>query len=312
MTTKAVNPMRGILCKLASVTVFVMMQACIKAAGPEIPAGQITFFRSAFGMAPILCYLAFRSDLRGAFKTPSVSGHVKRGIIGILGMAFGFYGLTKLPLPDAIAIGYSQPLIVVVIAALFLRESVGAFRWSAVVVGMIGVLIISWPKLTMFDEGGMGAQQAVGAVAVFLGAIMSGLAMLQTRQLVQTDKSSTIVLYLSLSGSLFSLLTLPFGWSAPGWRDTVLLVGAGIFGGLGQILITEAYRYAEASTVAPFEYTSILLGIGIAYIFFGDIPTFAMLLGTTITAFAGIAIILREHWLGVRRKAENRAQASGD
>jgi drug/metabolite transporter (DMT)-like permease len=113
MVTDAINPMRGILCKLASVAVFVMMQTCIKAAGPEMPADQITFFRSAFGMVPILFYLAVLGELKRAFHTNSKFGHLRRGIIGILGIAVGFYGLTKLPMPDAIAIGIplrSSPL----------------------------------------------------------------------------------------------------------------------------------------------------------------------------------------------------------
>jgi drug/metabolite transporter (DMT)-like permease len=312
MVTDAINPTRGILCKLASVAVFVMMQTCIKAAGSGIPAGQITFFRSAFGMVPILFYLAVLGELKGAFHTNSKFSHVRRGIIGILGMAFGFYGLTKLPMPDAIAIGYSAPLIAVIFAALFLKERVGIYRWSAVIVGMIGVLIITWPKLTMFDAGGMGSQQAIGAIAVILGAIMSGLAMLQTRQLVRTEKSATIVLYLSLSGSFFALLTFPFGWVALGWQESLLLIGAGIFGGLGQILITEAYRNADASTIAPLDYTSIWFGIAIAYVLFGDVPTFTMLFGTAITALAGIFIIFREHWLGLERKAARKVSPPGD
>ncbi len=294
------NPVRGILCKLVSVAMFVAMQVCIKATGPEIPAGQITFFRSAFGMVPIFLYLSVLGELKGAWRTESKLGHVRRGLIGILGMAFGFYGLTKLPMADAIAIGYSAPLIAVVFAAIFLKEHVGLYRWFAVAVGMIGVSIISWPRLTMFDQGAMGAQQAAGVAAVLMGAIMSGLAMLQTRQLVRTEKSATIVLYLSLSGAAFALLTLPFGWAPLGWREIALLIGAGIFGGLGQTYITEAYRYAEASTVAPLDYTSILFGVVIAYLLFGDIPTFAMLLGTAVTVISGIFIILREQALRAR------------
>jgi len=285
--------MRGVVCKLASVVMFVAMQACIKATGSEVSAGQITFFRSAFGIAPILFYLAVLGELKGAWRTDNKLGHIRRGLIGILGMAFGFYGLTKLPMADAIAIGYSAPLITVLFAAAFLKEKVGIHRWTAVIIGIVGVSIISWPKLTMFDQGAIGFQQAAGAMAVIMGAVMSGLAMLQTRQLVRTEKSATIVLYLSLTGAAFALLTLPFGWAPIGWQERFFLIAAGIFGGLGQTFVTEAYRSAEVSTVAPFDYTSIFFGIVIAYLAFGEIPTPAMLLGAAVTVMAGIYIILR-------------------
>ncbi|WP_117195447.1 DMT family transporter [Rhizobium terrae] len=311
MAADALNPLRGILFKVTSVVVFVMMQTCIKSAGPDIPAGQITFYRSAFAIVPIIIYLAYLGELNGAFRTASPFGHLKRGFLGIMSMMFGFYGLVHLPMPDAIAIGYSSPLLAVVFAAIFLKETVRIYRWTAVVVGMIGVVIISWPKLTMFEEGGMGSEQAMGAAAVIMSAVLAGFAMIQTRQLVRTEKTATIVMYFSLSGAVFSLASLPFGWASLDLAEALYLIGAGICGGVGQILLTESYRHADVSTVAPFEYTSILLGIGIAYVLFADVPTPPMLIGTAITVSAGIFIIYREHQLGLERKAARKASPPG-
>ncbi len=311
MAADALNPLRGILFKVTSVMVFVLMQACIKSAGPDIPAGQITFYRSAFAIVPIVLYLAVQGELRGAFHTQSPFGHFKRGVLGITSMAFGFYGLVHLPMPDAIAIGYSLPLIAVVLAAIFLGETVRVYRWTAVFVGMIGVVIISWPKLSMFNDGGMESGQAIGAICVIVSSMMAGFALIQTRQLVRTERTPTIVLYFSLSGAVLSLLSLPFGWVELAASETFFLICAGICGGVGQILVTESYRYADVSTVAPFEYTSILLGMAIAYVLFGDVPTFTMLVGTAITVSAGIFIIYREHQLGLERKAARRASPPG-
>ena len=311
MPADALNPLRGIMFKVTSVVIFVMMQTCIKSAGPDIPAGQITFYRSAFAIVPIVVYLAVQSELGGAFRTDSPLGHLKRGFLGILSMAFGFYGLVHLPMPDAIAIGYSSPLLAVVFAAIFLKEIVRVYRWTAVFIGMLGVVVISWPKLTMFDEGGMGSEQAMGALAVILSAVLAGFAMIQTRQLVRTEKTATIVLYFSVSGAVFSLISVPFGWAELELSEALFLIGAGFCGGVGQILLTESYRNADVSTVAPFEYTSILLGIGIAYTLFGDEPTVTMLIGTAITVSAGIFIIYREHQLGLERKAARRASPPG-
>lgn len=309
MSAETQDPLRGIAMKILSVIVFLGMQTCIKSAGPDIPAGQITFYRSAFALVPILGYLALRGDLTTAFRTDSPFGHLKRGLLGITAMAFGFYGLIHLPLPDAIAIGYASPLMAVLFAALILKEKVRVYRWTAVALGIFGVLIITWPKLSMFGEGGMAENQATGAMAVLMSAVIGGLAMVQTRQLVRTEKTSTIVVYFSLTAAVFSLISLPFGWAALSVEEKIFLVGAGFCGGLGQIFLTESYRHADVSTVAPFDYSSIILGIAIAYVLFGDVPTWQMLLGTAITVSAGIFIIYREHQLGLERKAARKASS---
>lgn len=301
------NPMRGILLKVLSVCVFLVMQTCIKLAGTEMAPGQVTFYRSAFAIIPIMVFLAYRRQLRGAFYTKNPLGHLKRGTLGIISMGLGFYGLVHLPLPEAIAIGYATPLVAVMCAAIFLGEKVRVYRWSAVFVGMIGVVIITWPKLTLFREGGLGSEQALGAATVLLSSILGALAMIQVRRLVEEEKTATIVLYFSLTASLFSLLTLPFGWNELPPRSLILLVLAGFCGGIAQILLTESYRFADVSTIAPFEYTSILLGTIIAFVLFGDVPTVSMLIGTAIVVAAGTFIIYREHQLGLARQAARKA-----
>jgi S-adenosylmethionine uptake transporter len=300
------SPMKGIVLKILSVVVFVCMSTCIKAAGNDIATGQITFYRSAFAMVPILLFLACRGQLRDAFRTSNVGGHLARGFVGILSMSCGFYGLVHLPLPEAIAIGYAMPLLAVAFAAIFLGEIVRLYRWSAVAIGMVGVLIITWPRLTLFDEGGLGSTEALGAIAVLLSATLGAMAMVLVRKLVQKERTHTIVLYFSLSASVFSLATLPFGWTSMSWQAFFLLMVAGFCGGVAQILLTESYRHADMSTIAPFEYTSIVLGMMIGYVLFGDIPTGAMLAGTVIVVGAGIFIIYREHQLGLERKGARK------
>jgi len=300
MNADVQSPMKGIVLKILSVVVFVCMSTCIKAAGNDIATGQITFYRSAFAMVPILLFLACRGELRDAFRTSNVSGHLARGFVGILSMSCGFYGLVHLPLPEAIAIGYAMPLLAVAFAAIFLGEIVRLYRWSAVVIGMVGVLIITWPRLTLFDEGGLGSSEALGAIAVLLSATLGAMAMVLVRKLVQKERTHTIVLYFSLSASVFSLATLPFGWTSMSWQAFFLLMIAGFCGGVAQILLTESYRHADMSTIAPFEYTSIVLGMAIG------IPTGTMLAGTVIVVGAGIFIIYREHQLGLERKGARK------
>lgn len=307
MAPAVYDPIRGILLKVFSVTAFVGMQSCIKLTGGELPTGQVSFYRSAFAILPILLYLAFKGELRTAFRTSNPLGHLKRGLLGVTSMIVGFYGLILLPMPDAIAIGYAMPLLAVVFAAIFLREHVRVYRWSAVFVGLVGVSIISWPKLTLFSEQGFASQAAVGAGAVLLAAALGAAAMLQLRQLVQEERTPTIVLFFSLTASVLSALSWFFGWQALSWETLGLMVMAGFFGGLGQILLTESYRFADVSTIAPFEYCSIILGSIIAFLLFDEIPTLTTLIGAFFVIGAGIFIIFREHQLGLERRAARRA-----
>lgn len=301
------NPMRGIALKVASVVFFLAMQTFIKLAGAGIQPGQVTFYRSFFALFPIMAYLAYRGQLRASFYTANPIGHLKRGTLGIISMGLGFYGLLHLPLPEAIALGYATPLVAVIFAAIFLGETVRVYRWSAVLVGIVGVSIVSWPKLTLFREGGVETDQAIGAVTVLLASVLGGMAMIQVRRLVQEEKTSTIVLYFSLTASVFSLVTVPFGWDLLDFKPQLWLISAGFCGGVAQILLTESYRHADVSTIAPFEYTSIVLGGLLAYFVFGDIPTASMLVGTAIIVAAGVFIIYREHRLELQRQAARKA-----
>lgn len=296
------NPMAGIGFKVVSVAVFLAMASLLKAS-EGIPTGEMVFFRSFFAILPIVVFLAYRRELVAGFKTERPMAHFWRGIVGVGGMASGFFALTKLPLPEAVAIGYAMPLLIVVFGALFLKEDVRLYRWGAVAVGVVGVGIIVWPRLTVFSGGGGPATDlAIGAIAGIVSAVFGAFAMMHVRNLVQTERSATIVLYFSITSSLAGLATLPLGWLWPTPAQWAMLVSAGIAGGIGQILLTEAYRNADVSVVAPFEYTSLIFSLVIGYVFFGDVPTIAMLTGALIVVAAGLFIIWREHALGIEQR----------
>ncbi|SDI23034.1 EamA domain-containing membrane protein RarD [Mesorhizobium muleiense] len=301
------NTLTGIMLKIVSVAVFVAMSSCIKAAG-TVPAGQIVFFRSFFAIFPIVVFLAFQGKLGTAFSTKRPLNHIARGVVGVCAMGLGFFALIRLPLPEAIALNYAQPLLVVVFSSIFLGEAIRVYRWSAVAVGLVGVLVISWPELTLLGSGAaLGDQEVLGVIAALLAAAISAVAMLLVRNLVQSEPTATIVLWFSVTASLLALLSLPFGWQALTPAQAGLLIAAGFCGGLAQILMTAAYRHAEASVVAPFEYTSMLLGIVVGYLAFGDVPTVHMLIGGVIVVAAGIFIIWRERQLGLERARTRQA-----
>jgi drug/metabolite transporter (DMT)-like permease len=301
------NTLTGIGLKVASVAIFVCMSTSIKFAG-QLPAGEIVFFRSFFAVLPVLVLFAWRGEVRSALTTRYPLSHIARGLVGVSAMGLGFFALTRLSLPDAITLNYASPLVVVIFSAIFLHETIRIYRWSAVIIGLVGVTIISWPKLTLFGSAsGVSAGQAVGAAAALAAATIGAVAMLLVRRLVRTERSATIVLWFSLTASAAALFTIPFGWRALSAEQAVFLIVAGICGGLAQILLTESYRHAEASTVAPFEYTSMILGIAVGYFAFGDLPTIHTIVGGMIVVGAGIFIIWRERQLGIERARTRKA-----
>lgn len=297
----AADPLRGIVLKVLSVCSFVVMATLLKATR-TIPAGELVFFRCFFAILPVVAYLAWQRQLRTAFYTTNPMGHVVRSFIGVTSMGMGFFALTRLPLPETTAIGYAAPLLIVVFSALLLKERVHVFRWSAVLIGLVGVVIILWPRLTLFSSGApVGNDETVGAMAALCAAIFSAFAMMQVRKLVQTERTETIVIYFFVCASLLSLLTIPLGWQMPTPQQAVLLVCAGFAGGVGQLLLTSCYRYADMSVIAPFEYVSLILTIIIGLVVFADVPTLSMIAGALIIVASGIAVILREHYLGLDR-----------
>ncbi|MBW3098688.1 DMT family transporter [Pseudohoeflea coraliihabitans] len=305
-STGGTRPLVGIALKLLSVTSFVIMVTVIKMTGSAMPTGEIVFFRSAFALVPVFIYLAMRGQMAIAWRTSRPILHLVRGLVGVSAMGLSFYGIAQLPLPDAIAIGYAMPLLTVVFAAIFLGESVRVFRWTAVAIGLTGVLVISWPRLTLFEAGLGSTGEALGVIALLLSATFGASAAMLVRRLTVTEKTPTIVLYFSLSAAILALFTFPFGWVMPDLYIFSLMLIAGICGGLAQIFLTQSYRHADVSTIAPFEYASILFGLAIGYLLFDEVPTASMLIGTAIVVAAGIFIILREHRLGLERRAQRR------
>ncbi len=300
------QPLKGIILKLCSVTMFITMASLIKAASAHVPAGEAVFFRSVFALPVIFGWLLARGDLRTGLKVTSPMGHFWRGFVGTAAMGMGFAGLGLLPLPEVTAIGYAAPLMTVILAAMFLGEQVRLFRLAAVALGMVGVVIVLGPRLSAFSEDTIEKTAALGAMLVLTGALCAALAQIYIRKLVATEQTSAIVFYFSVTSAVLSLLTLPFGWVVPSWHEALLLMGAGLLGGLGQIFLTSAYKFAPASVVAPFDYASMLFAIIIGLVFFSEVPDMRTLIGAGIIILAGVIIIWREHQLGLERGRARR------
>lgn len=295
------NPSVGISLKIGAVVAFVAMQSLIKATGGRVPTGEVVFFRSFFAFPVIVAWLAWTRELHVGWRTANPLSHVLRGVLGTTSMGLGFAGLQLLPLPAATALSYAAPILTVVFAVVFLHEQVRLVRIFAVVLGMTGVMIVLAPQLAGIGDDGGGAVRALGAGLVLMSATLAALAQIFLRIMVATERAATVVFYFTLTATLFGFLTIPFGWVVPSRTDAALLVAAGLIGGVGQGLLTSAYRFAPASLVAPFDYVSMIFAIAIGYFVFAELPTGQTLAGATLVVVAGILIIWREARLGVNR-----------
>jgi drug/metabolite transporter (DMT)-like permease len=300
------RPFLGIALKVASTIVFTAMATLIKLVSDRYPVGEITFCRSFFALIPVCAWVGWR-QFPGIFRTSRFSGHVVRSIAGATAMFCGFTALSYLPLADATAIGYASPLMTVIFAVLLLGEKVHIYRWSAVAVGLIGVLVI------LSDYVGPEASHTshaslLGALFSVASAITGALAATQTRSLTRLEPAATIVVYFSSLTAAFSLATLPFGWVVPAPLDAFYLVLAGICGGIGQVLLTQSYRFGDASLIAPFDYASMLWALIVSLAIFGTWPSATVLAGAAIVIAAGLFVIYREHRLGIERTRSKRAQ----
>lgn len=304
------NLFKAILLKLASALLFALLSALVRYLGESIPLGQQVFFRSAFAVVPVVLIYAWRQELHHALHTRRPLGHVGRGLISVAGMFLNFAALARLPLSDATAISFAAPLITVAFAAMFLGERVRIYRWSAVGVGFTGIVVMLWPYLDLrqFTPGGSASAAAtIGALCALAAAFINAGSVIQTRRLTTTESTSSIVFYFSLICALAGLATWPFGWVIPDLPQLAALIGLGICGGLAHVLLTESYRHAPASVIAPFDYTAMLWAFLLGYAMFGEVPTVYVYAGAVIVAGAGMFVIWRERQLGLRRKRDAEA-----
>jgi drug/metabolite transporter (DMT)-like permease len=307
--SRARNIAKGIALKLASLLLFAVMSALIRGFGDKIPVGQVVFFRSVFAIVPVAIIYLARGELVTAVRTHRLPGHLGRGVISIFAVFLSFASLQRLPLVDATAISFAAPLIVVALAALILKERVRAYRWSAVAIGFVGVIVMLTPYL---DFGGAVATgPALGALFALLAAFCNAGTVIETRRLTDTETTAAIVFYFSLFCALAGLATLPFAWHPPTELEFAKLVAIGVLAGVAHILLTEGYRFAPASLLAPFEYTAMVWAFMLGYAMFGETPTVFVVIGGVIVAASGLVVIWREHLLGlVRPRARVKAHTA--
>ncbi len=297
------RPAQGILMIVSAVGLFTVMSAFIKAI-PGIAVGEAVFFRSAFALPVIVLWLALRGELAGGLRMRNPRLHLLRGGLGTAAMTLNFLGVRYLPLPEVTALRFVTPILVLLFAALFLGERFRLFRLGAVLAGLSGVLIILWPRL-LAGPGGEAGVQLLGVVIVLTSATITALGQITLKHMAAHEKPTATVFWFSVISMTLALTTLPFGWTWPTPREAALLMGAGVIGGVGQMLLSASYRHADAGTLAPFTYASMIWALLIGYFVFDEAPTWQMIAGAALIIAAGLVIAWRE-----RVRGRNQARTS--
>lgn len=301
------RPLLGVSLKLVSVVLLASMAVCVKALGTAIPAGQTIFVRGLLSMA-VLALIAWCSPGLHVLKTSNWRSHASRSLSGTASMFCWFNALTLIPLAEFTAISFTAPMFVTVLAMLFLGERIHVYRWSALAIGFAGVLVIVGPDLAAgfaaSDEGAvsgrsLGVLLALGA-AVFLAVAATFLRGMSGRG---GEHAIAITFYFSATTAVCAAFTALGGWPWPDARQWLLILLAGLFGVFGQLSLTWSYRFAEASTIAPLDYASLLMAVSYGYFLFDEVPRATTWIGAPLVIAAGLVIFWREYRRALPRGA---------
>lgn len=277
----------GIGLRLAATGLFAVMSLFVRMASFEAPVGQIVFWRSSVALIPIILYLMWRKEFPRALRTKRPWGHLKRSTYGCVSMFLSFVSLAYLPLALATALGFLAPLVVIPIAILALRENPGWLVISATLGGFVGVFMMLWP---MISTPGLDHNTMIGIGAGVAFAITTAFAKVQIKSLTTTEPSGTIAFYFAVICSIGGLISLPFGWTSISTNNLVLLISAGLTGGLAHIAMTEALARAPASTLSAFEYTAMIWAIALDLLVFSVLPAPISLMGGVLIVLAAAMV----------------------
>ena len=266
-----------------SVCAFSIMDLIVKWSD-DYPLGQVIFFRGFFGI--VLYYFVIPKErIRDFYFTKRPLLHFSRCFFGLAALLSIFTALRNLPLATVASISFAAPIFTTIFSIFFLSERVGYFRWLAVFIGFIGILIISEPGLSSLNV------YYIFPVIFVLG--MSYVA-ISIRQLSSTEPVWLISLFFSAAITIAGLLTLPFGWIMPSFYDLTLLSMIGFFGGVANLWLSQSYKFSEVSLVTPLKYLALVFAIVFGYLIWGEVPSGKTLIGAILVIASSIIIFRRE------------------
>ena len=288
-TSHAQQNLRGILLRSAGMIAFALMSAAMKWASEEgARAIEMLFFRSLVGIPVVLIWLATGPGI-GTIRTKRPGAHLFRSLLGLGSLAMIFQALILLPIADAVTIGFSSPAFATILSALLLREHVGRHRWSAVLLGFVGVLLVARPGGAILSHAGI-------AFALF-GALGAGAATVTIREMGARETPGSISFWFFVFTALVSSIGMIFVAQPHPPTTWALLLFGGLAGGLAQVLMVSSLKVAPVSAVAPFDYTQIVWATLLGWLIWSTLPTLNTLLGAALIIASGLYTAWREHRL---------------
>jgi drug/metabolite transporter (DMT)-like permease len=298
----ASRPLLALLIRLGAIAALATMSALIKlAAGRGIHLLEIMFWRQFLTIPIALAWVMATSGI-GALATRRPGTHLLRGLYGTVGMVLNFGAVILLPLAEATTINFSVPIWAVLLSIVLLKEQVGVWRWTAVLLGFAGIVIIAQP--------GSGHFPLYGALVALGGAFMIALISIQIADLNRTEQPLTIVFYFACVTTPLTALALPFVMTAHDRGSWLLLLGIGLSGALGQLLLTAALRFGKVASVIVMDYSGLFWATLYGWLLFETLPPASTWLGAPLVIAAGLVIAWREHRLS-RPDERDIARAEG-
>jgi drug/metabolite transporter (DMT)-like permease len=285
---------RGIFYMVLSTVMFAGVNAIIKWEVALYPVGEVAFFRSAFAFFAVCGMILPRTGL-AVLRTNRYREHLQRGLSQFGSMLCWFLAVSALSLGSATAIGFAAPLFTTLLSIVILKEKVGIHRWSALIVGFVGVLIITHP--------GAGTL-TYGALFALGNAVLISTVAIAIRRMSATESTETLTLYQMGIMTLCTACLLTFGFHAPHWTDALMVALAGIGNGIAQYWWTRSLSLAPPSAVVPFNYLSLVWAAMLGFAVWGDVPTPGLLLGSAIVVASGLYILWRETLRSAARRAQ--------
>ena len=273
----------GFLYMFISICAFSLMDVIVKWS-VDYPIGQVLFFRGFFGII-FYFFVIPRDRLHNFYKTSRPGLHGLRCTSGLIALVAIFIALRELPLATVVSISFAAPIFTTIFSIFLLSEKVGIFRWLAVVIGFVGILIITEPGISELN---------IYYIFPIIFCLGLSYVAITIRQLSSTEPVWLISFYFSLSITLLSFLTIPQGWIMPDLTDFFLLSLVGIFGGVANLWLSQSYKYSEVSLVTPLKYLALVFAIIFGYFIWGEVPTIKTLVGAFLVIISTLIIFRRE------------------
>ncbi len=280
----AANVSRGILYMIAATVAFAITHALSKWLVADYPVGQVMFSRSLVGFA-ICAAVLLPMFGPSVFATQRPAAHWMRGLSQSASQTFSVLAFSLMPLAGAVAINFSAPLWAALVAIIWLKERASAGRWTALLTGFCGVLVVTNPGIDVLT---------LGAIFALMNAIMLGTVTVAVRGMTRTESVNTLLIWQLATVSIFHSLLLPFGFKWPTPTDLSLFVMCGVANLVGQVFWTKALMLAPATAVSPFFYFMLVWTAAIGFVVWGEVPTATLVIGSCIVVASGLFLLWHE------------------